>query len=62
MGEFIDWYDRAQAAGCRIDHVPETLVRRRIHATNNGRRDRSEWTSVVKTMLDRRRAAEARDS
>jgi glycosyltransferase involved in cell wall biosynthesis len=58
VGEFIDWYDRAVAAGCRIDHVDAMLVRRRIHRSNSGRGDRADWTGVVKQMLDRRRAAE----
>jgi glycosyltransferase involved in cell wall biosynthesis len=60
MGEFLDWYDRALAAGCRADHVDAVLVRRRIHETNTGRGDRLQWTGVVKDMLDRRRAAEGR--
>jgi hypothetical protein len=57
-GEFLDWFDRARAAGCRIDHVEGALVRRRIHDSNTGRNNRSDWTGVVKDMLDRRRAAE----
>jgi glycosyltransferase involved in cell wall biosynthesis len=57
-GEFLDWFDRARAAGCRIDHVEGPLVRRRIHDSNTGRNNRSDWTGVVKDMLDRRRAAE----
>jgi hypothetical protein len=58
MGEFLDWYDRALAAGLRVDHVDAVLVQRRIHETNTGRGDRLQWTGVVKDMLDRRRAAE----
>jgi glycosyltransferase involved in cell wall biosynthesis len=57
-GEFVDWYDRALTAGCRCDHVDQVLVRRRIHHWNTGRQNRSEWTGVIKDMLDRRRAAE----
>ena len=37
VGEFVDWYDRALAAGCRVDHVDAMLVRRRIHDANTGR-------------------------
>lgn len=58
LGEFLDWYDRALAAGCRVDHVEAPLVRRRIHDTNSGIDvDRSDWAVVVKSMLDRRRGA-----
>jgi glycosyltransferase involved in cell wall biosynthesis len=61
VGEFVDWYDRAVTSGCRVDQVDAPLVRRRIHATNTGSmQDRSDWTAVVKEMLDRRRAAEGR--
>jgi len=43
-GEFIDWYIRAQNAGC-ITHVdPDTLTFRRIHSLNRdrGRRESSK--------------------
>jgi glycosyltransferase involved in cell wall biosynthesis len=61
LGEFLDWYDRAIAAGCRVDQADALLVRRRIHDANNGIGvDRGEWAVVVKDMLDRRRAAEDR--
>ncbi len=60
-GEFVDWYDRALTAGCRCDHVDQVLVRRRIHHWNTGRQNRSEWTGVIKDMLERRRAAEGQE-
>jgi glycosyltransferase involved in cell wall biosynthesis len=59
VGEFVDWYDRARAAGCRMGQVDGFVARRRIHDANQGvrhRADRTEWTRVVKSMLDRRRA------
>jgi len=62
LGEFLDWYDRALGAGCRTGSVEGMLVRRRVHATNNGlrfRSDRGDWAKVVKDVLDRRRASGA---
>jgi len=60
LGEFVDWYDRVLAAGCRVGQVGGMLVRRRIHDANTGLRrrgDRSDWAVVAKAALDRRRAA-----
>ncbi|MFN8024904.1 MAG: glycosyltransferase family A protein [Acidimicrobiia bacterium] len=62
FGDFIDWYDRAIAAGCQVAHVDDVVARRRIHDANAGRRFRSERADYARTMkqiLDRRRAAAA---
>jgi glycosyltransferase involved in cell wall biosynthesis len=59
IGEFIDWYARAEEAGLRMTMLPEVLAARRIHATNNSlRQTRQEYAQVLKTMLDRRRAGQ----
>jgi glycosyltransferase involved in cell wall biosynthesis len=59
LAEFIDWYDRALATGCRVDQVDTPLVRRRIHRSNTGsRQDRGDWATVMKAVLDRRRATD----
>jgi len=60
LGEFIDWFDRAIAAGCRVSEVEGTVTRRRIHATNTGirlRGSRGDYARVFKDVLDRRRSA-----
>ena len=38
VGEFIDWYLRAQEAGLVSVMLPEVVMRRRLHATNLGLR------------------------
>ena len=35
LGEWVEWWARARAQGVRESFVPEVLVRRRLHATNN---------------------------
>ena len=61
LGEFIDWFDRALAAGCRVGEVDWVVVRRRIHTSNTGSRlqsARGDYARMLKDVLDRRRAAE----
>ena len=58
VGEFIDWYLRAQEIGLRETVLPDVLLRRRIHDTNTGllQRDaRGDYIKVLKSMVDRRR-------
>ena len=65
VGEFIDWYDRAVSAGCRVGSVDGVVTRRRIHDSNTGRRlhdRRIDYAKTMKAVLDRRRAAAARDT
>ncbi len=60
VGEFIDWHARAQALGVRMRTIDEVLMRRRIHSSNTGVRERqaqSDYVKVLKAALDRRRAA-----
>ena len=57
--EFVDWYGRATVQGLRSRMLPEVLVLRRIHADNNGRRNRdgqrNEDLLALKRVLDMRR-------
>jgi glycosyltransferase involved in cell wall biosynthesis len=61
LGEFLEWYARAIDAGLQFLMLPEVVLRRRVHDTNTGvrlRRERVEYTRVLKAVLDRRRALE----
>ena len=63
LGEVVDWYVRARAAGLVELMLPETLVRRRIHAGNTGlvrATERGGYVDLVKAALDRRRASARR--
>lgn len=62
VGEFIQWYGRAQALGIKSMMVPNVLMHRRIHDNNLGvraRDSRSDYLKVLKSGLDRRRAQSA---
>jgi len=64
VGEFVEWYGRAQDAGLRAWVAPETLVWRRQHANNTTRRQRDrrqDYARLLKATLDRRRATPAAD-
>lgn len=55
-----DWFFRAKAAGIPMAVVPELLLRKRIHDTNESGRAKevlSELLRVVKISLDRQRSA-----
>ena len=59
VGEFIDWYARAVELQIRSLVLPELLLWRRIHDSNQGVRERqsvSDYARVLKAKLDRRRA------
>lgn len=60
VGEFIDWYARAQLAGLRGYLLPEVLMWRRIHSDNMMRRQQqaqTDYARILKANLDRRRRA-----
>jgi glycosyltransferase involved in cell wall biosynthesis len=60
IGEFIDWYARANEAGLSAAVFPDVVVRRRIHDKNMMRNeavDKTEYARILKTVLDRRRMA-----
>jgi glycosyltransferase involved in cell wall biosynthesis len=59
IGNFIDWYLRAQETGLRSAMLPEVLLRRRLHADNMGTRERASrhaYARILKHALDRRRS------
>lgn len=61
VGEGISWWMRAADAGARMLTLPDLVVRRRLHKTNQTARNRAhlnEYARVIKAALDRRRAAE----
>jgi glycosyltransferase involved in cell wall biosynthesis len=58
IGEFIDWFMRAQDQGLNSHLAPEVVVKRRIHDANTGIRERDsrkDYLRVLKASLDRRR-------
>jgi glycosyltransferase involved in cell wall biosynthesis len=58
LGEFVDWYMRASAAGVRMKTLPEVMLRRRVHGGNLTIRMRphsQDFARVLKEALDRRR-------
>jgi len=61
LGEVVDWYVRARAQDLVEAVLPQTLVRRRIHAHNTGRlraAERGSYVRIAKAALERRRAVE----
>jgi glycosyltransferase involved in cell wall biosynthesis len=59
VGEFIDWMARARELGLTEVMVPEHVLWRRLHDSNQGvrhRRDLADFAQVLKASLDRRRA------
>lgn len=60
VGEGIGWLMRATEAGARMLTLPDLVIRRRLHETNQTARNRAhlnEYARVIKAALDRRRAA-----
>ena len=60
VGECISWYLRATEAGLRTLMLPDLVLRRRLHETNTGIRERgaaADYMRILKASLDRRRAA-----
>lgn len=58
IGEFIDWYMRAEELGLKRATLPELVLRRRVHGDNVGIREKSaqtDYVRVLKAALDRRR-------
>jgi len=58
VGEFIDWCARAREAGLRMEALAEAVLRRRIHGSNLGVRERearADYLEVVRAALERRR-------
>jgi glycosyltransferase involved in cell wall biosynthesis len=61
IGNFSDWYMRAQDAGLEHLMLPDVLLRRRLHLDNMGTRERAsraDYARILKNALDRRRRAQ----
>jgi glycosyltransferase involved in cell wall biosynthesis len=59
VGIGVDWYARANELGLRNAVPPIVVLERRLHAENNGIRQREskpQYLHVLKAALDRRRA------
>jgi glycosyltransferase involved in cell wall biosynthesis len=60
VGEFVDWWARAEDLGLRHATVPDVVLRRRIHDTNTGiiqAGSRQDYVRVLRAALERRRGA-----
>ncbi len=58
IGEFADWYARAQECGLRQHMLAQVVMRRRLHATNITRADadaRAAYLDVLRAALHRRK-------
>lgn len=61
LGEFIDWHARATELKMTGLMLPDVVMKRRIHKTNQGtlhREARGDYARVLKAALDRRRKQE----
>jgi glycosyltransferase involved in cell wall biosynthesis len=61
VGEFIDWCARAREAGLRMEALAQPVLRRRIHGSNTGIRERAartDYVQVARAALERRRREE----
>lgn len=59
VGEFIEWYGRASDCGVRSTTLRQSLLKRRIHDSNQGVTKQSDYKTdylrILKEKLDRRR-------
>ncbi|MEP7270436.1 MAG: glycosyltransferase family A protein [Acidobacteriota bacterium] len=58
LGEFIEWYARAEEAGLRSVMLPDVVLSRRLHDANSGiteRDSRADYVRILKATMDRRR-------
>lgn len=58
VGTGVEWYMRSAELGLRTALLDDVLLERRLHRSNNGLREaehRSDYLSIVKGALDRRR-------
>ncbi|MCB0209235.1 MAG: glycosyltransferase family 2 protein [Anaerolineae bacterium] len=58
IGEFIDWYARAEERGLKSLMLPQVVMKRRLHKASQGtykREHQKEYVRVLKAALDRRR-------
>jgi glycosyltransferase involved in cell wall biosynthesis len=60
VGEFLDWYLRAQEIGLMSLVLPQVVSHRRLHENNQGAREREsrvDMLHILKASLNRRRGA-----
>lgn len=60
IGEFMDWFERAKELGLTYVCLEDILLKRRIHETNTGVRDRAsrnDYLKVIRESLRRKRTA-----
>lgn len=60
IGDFVEWYARAEEAGIKSLMLPEVVARRRIHGANIGIKEKAtqhDYLKIIKAALDRRRDA-----
>ncbi|HEX3002985.1 MAG TPA: glycosyltransferase family A protein [Angustibacter sp.] len=60
VGTGVDWYARSQEHRLKTVVLPDVLLERRLHLSNNGLQqadNRIQYASILKAALDRRRAA-----
>lgn len=58
VGEFIDWWSRAEEVGVQRVQIPDVVLRRRIHSSNTGitqAGSRVDYARVLRAALERRR-------
>jgi glycosyltransferase involved in cell wall biosynthesis len=58
VGEFIDWYSKAIEFGLKELVLPDVVLKRRIHTTNIGIRERdaqTDYLRILKAKMDRSR-------
>ena len=58
VGEFMDWYLRAKEKNLKCVILDEVLLKRRLHGSNMGVRDKSsrvDYARILKAALDRKR-------
>lgn len=58
VGDFLEWYGRAEEAGLKSRLLPDILSRRRIHGSNTGiekKDSQRDYLRILKASLDRRR-------
>jgi glycosyltransferase involved in cell wall biosynthesis len=60
LGEFIEWYLRAQEKGVPLIMLDKIALHRRVHKSNMGRQknaySRTDYLKILKNSLNRRRA------
>jgi hypothetical protein len=57
VGDFLDWYLRAQEKNLKSVLLEDVFLKRRIHEDNLGRRERGlrkSYIYILKQALDRR--------